>query len=115
MDKFKYFTGKICTVYTHVTNKQFDDQQHANSFTGLVEEIDEFGIWLRLLPKMEKKAFFPAPVIGIVEEEVIPITTEQETAIKEAYLKEQSPASDLITLGGIKNLAEKTKTKYQEK
>jgi hypothetical protein len=55
---------------------------------------------MRLLPEMNRKAFFPVPICGIVEEEVHKITPEQEKSIKEMYAQEES---GLITLGSIKN------------
>ena len=78
MEKFNYFVGKICTIYTNPTNRQFDEQQFANSFMGRVESIDQFGVWILLLPEFKQKAFFPAPIVAIIEEKWIPITPEQE-------------------------------------
>lgn len=111
MDKLQYFIGKICTIYTQPSNRIFTDQQHANSFCGVVSEVDEYGLWLEMLPDMKRKAFYTAHnLIGIVEEQVVPITDEQETEIKQAFAKEMASVQppqqdDLISLDSIKNMA----------
>jgi hypothetical protein len=109
MKKLQYFVGKICTIITNQTARNYNDEQHANIFTGMVDEIDEMGVWVRVLPSMERKAFFPAPICGIIEEEVKIITPEQEEEIRAAYLKEtvDPTPENLISIGSIRDKANK--------
>lgn len=87
-DKLQYFVGKVCTILTPPTNRMFNDQQHANVFVGLVEEIDHLGVWIRQLTT-GKTSFFAAPIIGIVEETFKELTDE-ELAAAEKKLKSNS-------------------------
>lgn len=114
MEKLQYFVGKICTIITYQTTRQYSDEQHANTFTGIVDAIDEMGVWMRILPHMKRRAFFAVPLCGIVEEEVIPITPEQEKEIKQAYVKDVvDPTPDnLISLGGIRDKAKQVKNQF---
>ena len=113
MSNFQYFLGKVCTILTNQTTKQFSDEQHVNIFTGIVEEINDFGIWILMLPQRKRIAYFQFPIIGIIEEEVIPITDEEEKKIREKYATEniQTPPNNLVTLGGLKEMVNKIKNK----
>lgn len=85
------FTGRICTILTRPVSFAFKDvMQHAEFFTGRVERIDEFGIWLRHMNK-NTIAFYPFPIIGIVEEEVIPPDDPRAEKLKEAMKKKEAP------------------------
>lgn len=66
------FCGKICTILTKTIAKtNFQDQQFADFFTGLVESIDEDGIFTKHhITKCLN--FYPMEqIIGILEEQVI--------------------------------------------
>lgn len=117
MEKLQYFVGKVCTIITYQTNRNYSDEQHANTFTGVVDEINGMGVWMRVVPAMTRKAFFPVPLCGIIEEEVIPITPEQEKEIKAAYVQEAvNPTPDnLISIGGIRDKANKIRDQYGAK
>jgi hypothetical protein len=118
MDKLNYFVGKLCTVITYQSPKLYNDEQHANTFTGIVEEVNPMGVWMRLLPQMTRKAFFAVPLCGIVEEEMIPITEEEEKQIREAYVKEASTdkiPENLLSLGNIKSKVAQVKTQFGAK
>lgn len=65
------FAGKICTILTNPTNLPIKDgKQHAEFFTGLIVNIDQFGILLKHL-NTNTHAFYQFPIIGIVEEQVV--------------------------------------------
>lgn len=117
MDKLQYFVGKICTIITYQTTRLYSDEQHANTFTGMVDAVDGLGVWMKLLPHMTRRAFFSVPLCGIVEEEVIPVTPEQEKEIKEAYIKEHTDPipNDLISLGGIRDKANQIRNQHGAK
>lgn len=113
MDKLQYFVGKICTIITNKTARDYNDEQFANMFTGVIDEIDGMGIWIKMVPEFTRKAFFPVhSICGIIEEVIIPITAEEEKSIKEAYVKEQNTSTDLISIGSIRNKANQIKNQY---
>jgi hypothetical protein len=108
MANLNYFVGKLCTIITYQTTRVYNDEQHANTFTGIVDEIDNNGVWMRILPLLTKRAFFSVPLCGIIEEEVIPITPEQEKAIKAEYVKEPTP-ENLISISDLKSKVDRMK------
>lgn len=66
------FCGKVCTVLTKTIAKtNFQDQQFADFFTGIIDSIDEDGIFAKHhITKCMN--FFPLQhVVGILEEQVI--------------------------------------------
>jgi len=66
------FCGKVCTVLTKTIAKtNFQDKQFADFFTGIIESIDEDGIFAKHA-NTECMNFFPMQhVVGILEEQVI--------------------------------------------
>ena len=97
LEKLKYFLGKVCTILTSPTSRSFDDMAHANCFVGIVEEIDELGIWIRQ-PNSDKMSFFSAP-LGIIEESYRLMTEEEASLITaEMEKKTEAPVSELQTL-----------------
>lgn len=66
------FLGRVCTVLTSAAAKNnFMDQQFSDFFTGLIESIDEDGIFSRH-PMTGCKNYYPWPhVICILEEQVV--------------------------------------------
>lgn len=66
------FCGKICTVLTKTVAKtNFKDQQFADFFTGVIDSIDEDGIFSKH-HITNCVSFFPLDhVVGILEEQVI--------------------------------------------
>lgn len=65
------FLNKVCTILCHQTSYPFKDGiEYSEFFTGLIEDIDESGVWLRHL-KVKTLAFFAFPIVGIVEEQVL--------------------------------------------
>lgn len=119
MNKFKHFLGKVCTILTYQTTRHYSDEQHVNVFTGVVEEIDEYGVTILTLPQMKRKAYFQFPIVGIIEEEVIPITDEEEKEIRDKYARDNNlplpQNNEKLSLGGIKELVSRVKTKVGDK
>ena len=82
------FVGKICTILTVRSAKQnFQDQQFSDFFTGIIETLDEDGIFAKhhLTGCM---TFYSWPhVISILEEQVIQEDDPQYESIMEEIKK----------------------------
>lgn len=66
------FTGKVCTILTvGVGKNNFQDHQFADFFTGIVDSIDEDGIFTRHHMTGCKNFYAMQYVVGILEEQVI--------------------------------------------
>lgn len=106
MNKLNYFKGKVCTVLTAPANRFFDDTQHVNVFVGLVEDVDELGVWIVQLTEKKKSFFRLNAIVGIIEETVTFFNDEE---VKEAMNKLEAtlPTKDnqkLISLESIKKV-----------
>ncbi len=93
MKKFDYFKGKVCTILTAPVSRMFNEIQHTNVFVGLVEDIDELGIWLLQLNTRKKSYFTAAYLVAIIEEMITPLSPEQSKDLKEK-LEEKIPKKD---------------------
>jgi hypothetical protein len=51
-------------------------------FVGLVDEVDEFGVWLIQLNTKRKSFFTAKALVGIIEETVTPMTEEQARSVR---------------------------------
>lgn len=88
------FNGKICTILTKTVAKtNFQDQQFADFFTGLVESIDEDGIFTRHHITNCLNFYPMEQIVGILEEQVImetdPSYKELIEEIKQAPQKQK--------------------------
>jgi hypothetical protein len=101
IQKLQYFVGKICTILTPPTNRTFDDMTHANCFVGIVEDINELGIWIQY-PSSQQKAFFPVPIIGIIEESHRPMTEEEASIVKTQLEEKIKKPNSINELKGLK-------------
>ncbi|RDJ35628.1 MAG: hypothetical protein DWQ19_12485 [Crenarchaeota archaeon] len=84
----KYFTGKMCTVFTHPINRNFKEEspetypkQAYIYFVGVVEEIDSEGVWITQATTGLKSYFFKHSLIGIAEEEVLNPDNEEDAQV----------------------------------
>ena len=66
------FVGKVCTILTcGIAKNNFADQQFADFFTGIVDSIDEDGIFTRHHLTGCRNFYAMNHVVGILEEQVI--------------------------------------------
>lgn len=66
------FRGKICTILTRsVAKSAFTDPQFSDFFTGVVDEVDEDGIFTTHTLTGCKNFFNMSDVVGIMEEQVV--------------------------------------------
>lgn len=105
----KHFEGKVCTILTMPTNRFFDETQHTNVFVGLVEEVEEYGVWVIQLTSKKKSFFTARGLVGIIEETVIPMTQEEATNVRaqvERRLPEKNP-QQTISVESLKLIKKK--------
>ena len=85
------FKGKVATILTAPVSFPFKDAiQHSQYFTGKVVDINIYGIWLKHL-HIDTYAFYSFPIIGIVEEQLIPDTDPRAQQIKEEIKQKETP------------------------
>ena len=66
------FAGKVCTILTSgIAKNNFGDQQFADFFTGIVDSIEQDGIYTRHPLTGYKNFYVMSHVIGIIEEQFI--------------------------------------------
>lgn len=138
VDGLEYFVGKICTVFTVPTNRDFKSENPQtfpqpvfHYFVGKVMEVNSRGICLEQW-NSEKKLrsfFFMDHIVSISEEEILNPSNPKDKQIIEEYkktnessmkkasenvemLKKQKAAlaeSPYIDIGDLTSLSEKTK------
>jgi hypothetical protein len=116
------FVGKVCTILTTTVNKvNFDNQQFSDFFTGIIESLDEDGVFSKHHITGCKNYYSWQYIVGILEEQVIS-ESESESDIQysetvdthendnqEPILSQNS--SQYIDLDMIANLAAKANQK----
>lgn len=94
MSNVEYFIGKVCTIFTTPINRNYKEenptsypQQLYTYFTGVVDGIDNNGIFLTQLQTGLKSFFIWNHVIGIAEEEVLDPKNPKDAEIIEKQFK----------------------------
>lgn len=86
------FCGKICTILTKTIAKtNFQDQQFADFFTGIVESIEEEGVFTKHHITGCLSFFSFQHVVGILEEQVI---LETDPSYKEILEEVKNPPKE---------------------
>jgi hypothetical protein len=68
---FKYFKGKACTITTVQVNFRFKAEQMTDYFSGVIEQIDEHGIWLvHAITGLRSYILFPH-IVSVTEEQIL--------------------------------------------
>jgi hypothetical protein len=100
------FVGKVCTVLTTgIAKPDLQDVQFAQFFTGMVDAIDEDGVWVRQMGRSGKNFFAMPYVVSISEEEVETLDpSEPEHAKVIEKIKSQTGQ---INLDDISEMAKK--------
>lgn len=93
------FVGRICTILTNtVAKKDFSDQQFADFFTGVIDEIDDDGVFTTHVLTGCKNFYFFSQIIGIVEEQVLDENNPEHAKIIEKVKdKGQNSAKNIKT------------------
>ena len=97
--ELQYFVGKICSVFTTRSHRELTAEEACNYFLGVVESIDEYGIFLAQISKGLKVFIMKDQIIAIAEEEVLdPGNSQDAEEIKrsmENMEKMQKQAAEL--------------------
>lgn len=117
MKRLSYFVGKPCTILTRTVSRLFDETQHANVFVGIIEEVDEYGIWLLQLNAQKKSFFFHHSVVGIIEETIKTFSQEEAVLVRKKLEENQfvpeTKKDDVISMESLK-VIKKTGNKEQK-
>lgn len=108
MSDLNYFKGKVCTILTSPTNRHFvDEAQYANTFLGLVDKVDNLGVWVIQLTTKKKSFFTHHSLVGIIEESVRIFDSEEEANALRKQLEAKLPpknSQQLISVDSLKKL-----------
>jgi len=98
-DRFKYFKGKPCTIATVDINFRFKEQQMMDYFMGIVENVDDDGIWIVHPITKCRSYIFMSHIVAISEEQVLYEDNPEDAKIIEEYRKEKpiTAAKTMIT------------------
>jgi len=89
MDYLKYFIGKACTISTVEINFRFKEQQMMDYFMGIVESMDQLGVWIvHPITKCKSYIFF-SRIVSISEEQILYENDPEDAKIIEEYRKEK--------------------------
>jgi len=105
MNDLSYFIGKVCTILTSPVNRQFvNETQYVNIFVGIVDSINEKGIWIIKLGTRKKAFFTFHALVGINEESISFFENEQDVKDFEKQLKAKIPPKDAQQLISIESI-----------
>jgi hypothetical protein len=86
---FKYFVGKAVTITTVQINFRFKEEAMADYFSGILEIIDEKGLWLLHLATKSRTFILYSYVVSITEEQMLFEDNPVDAKIIEEYRKEK--------------------------
>lgn len=112
MNRLQYFKGKVCTILTKPTARHLDVDQHTNIFVGIVDDVDELGVWLLQINTRKKSFFTAGSLVGIIEETVTTLSAEELKSVRsqmETKLPERN--SGVISVESLKNIKKSTENK----
>lgn len=94
------FVGKVCTILTRpLAKSNFSDTQFSDFFTGVIDSLDEDGIFATHPTTACKNFYNLANVIGIIEEQMLyeddPEHAEIIKQVKESHINKQNPQNPL--------------------
>ncbi len=86
---FKYFKDKAVTILTVQTNFRFKEEQMHDYYTGIVENIDEHGIWIvHSVTKCRSYVLFQH-IVSVTEEQMLYEDNPEHAKLIEEYRKEK--------------------------
>lgn len=113
----EYFVGKICTLFTVPTNRDFKSenpqtfpQPMFHYFVGKVTEVNQNGIFLEQWnsEKKLKSFFFMNHIIGLSEEEILDPSNPKDREVIEDYKR----TNEMSMKNAQENVEAMKKTKY---
>jgi hypothetical protein len=89
--QFERFLNKPCTILTRDIGFPFTGPiQHSQYFSGLVKEVNQYGVLIEHL-QTKTLAFFAFPIVGIVEEQTVTKDNPNYEKIKEELEQKKKP------------------------
>jgi len=99
-----YFRGKVCSIFTNPTNRNFKDEnpktyleQNIMYFVAVVDEIDEYGIFVTQIQNGLKSYFFLNNLIGICEEQVLDPSDEKDAKVINAVKEKDKEIREMMS------------------
>lgn len=89
IEKLQYFVGKPCTIFTIEVNFRFKQEQMIDYFHGVIDSIDEHGVFLTHNIAKTKTFIALSYIVGITEEQILYEDNPEHTSIIEEYRKEK--------------------------
>ena len=119
----KYFKGKPCTISTVEINFRFKEQQMMDYFMGIVETIDEHGIWLVHPVTKCRSYIFLTHIVSIAEEQILYEDNPADAKIIDDYRKEKPitaakttiPTDQFINPASLAKIAKDAKEAFKGK
>jgi len=112
------FVNKICTIITTTVSKMnFTDQQFADFFTGLVESLDDNGVFIRHHITGCKSFYTWNFIVGILEEQVLKEDDPEYKQIANKItpvVQEKSPQNQFVDPEALMNLTRKNTPMIQK-
>lgn len=125
MNSLEYFVGKICTVFTVPTNRDFKSENPAtfpqpvfHYFVGKVLEVNHRGVWMEQWNNEKKlrSFFFMDHIVSMSEEEILDPSNPADMKAIEEYRKagdpparKPKPESPYIDVGSLSGIVEKAR------
>lgn len=89
MKDLRYFKGKPCTISTVQVNFRFKEEQMMDYFMGIVEVIDDEGIWISHPVTKCMSYIFLKHIVSISEEQMLYDDNPEHAKIIDEYRKEK--------------------------
>jgi len=68
----EFFVGKVCTIFVVPINRHFDEKTNIEYFLGIIQKIEELGIWYSHITNGKMNFVFMNHIVSIAEETFIP-------------------------------------------
>ena len=117
--QLQQFVGKVCTIFTTPINRDYSSENPKTYietlikyFTGIVENIDDYGVLIRQLDGGLKSFFLLDNIIGISEEKCLNPEEPEDLKIIESLqpiIDSQMKSGPLIDPQGMSELIKRIK------
>lgn len=100
----EYFIGKPCTIFTRSINRNFKEEnpntfpeQPHHYFVGIIENVDDFGVFVTQVLTGLKSYFFLTGIVAIAEESILdPDVPEDAQIIDKIKLENESAKEQFV-------------------
>jgi hypothetical protein len=74
----EFFVGKVCSILVVPINRKFDEETNLEYFLGIIQRIEELGIWYSHISNGKMNFVFMNHIVSIAEETFLPKEKEKE-------------------------------------